>query len=183
MIEDDDVAAAPVADEVRAARSGDRAAFRRLLARFGPAAHGAIVALAGVVEAEDLMQDVCLTSWQKLDDLREPSRFGPWLLSIARNAARRSLRAQGSRVEVGAVEVEPAQLAGDDDALAATEVLAQLAKVPEAFREVLAMRLVDGLSGQEIAAATGRSHGAVRVALARGMERLRERLIQEGWRA
>jgi RNA polymerase sigma-70 factor (ECF subfamily) len=43
------------------------------------------------------------------------------------------------------------------------------------------MRLVEGLSGPEIAELTGLEPGSVRVNLCRGMELLRERLRKEGW--
>jgi RNA polymerase sigma-70 factor (ECF subfamily) len=56
-----------------------------------------------------------------------------------------------------------------------------LRSLPEAYRETLTMRLVEGLTGPEIAEATGLTAGSVRVNLCRGMELLRELLKQEGW--
>ncbi len=58
----------------------------------------------------------------------------------------------------------------------ALEALAAIRAMPEAYRETLTMRLVEGLSGPEIAAATGLTHDSVRVNLSRGMRLLRERL-------
>jgi RNA polymerase sigma-70 factor (ECF subfamily) len=55
-------------------------------------------------------------------------------------------------------------------------VLEIVRKLPEAYRETLLMRLVEGMSGQEIADRTGLSPGSVRVNLHRGMKMLRERL-------
>jgi RNA polymerase sigma-70 factor (ECF subfamily) len=43
------------------------------------------------------------------------------------------------------------------------------------------MRLIEGMSGPEIAAATGLTAGSVRVNLCRGMNLLRELLEKEGW--
>jgi RNA polymerase sigma-70 factor (ECF subfamily) len=48
--------------------------------------------------------------------------------------------------------------------------------LPEAYRETLILRLVEGLTGPEIAEQTGLSAGSVRVNLHRGMKLLRERL-------
>jgi RNA polymerase sigma-70 factor (ECF subfamily) len=52
--------------------------------------------------------------------------------------------------------------------------------LPEAYRETLALRLVGGLSGQEIAERTGLTHGSVRVNLTRGMALLRPLLQEAG---
>ncbi len=58
----------------------------------------------------------------------------------------------------------------------AAAAVAAIQQLPEAYRETLAMRLVDGLSGPEIAAATGLTPESVRVNLHRGFKLLRERL-------
>ena len=47
----------------------------------------------------------------------------------------------------------------------------------ETYRETLILRLVEGMTGPEIAARTGMTHGSVRVNLHRGMEQLRAKLI------
>ena len=48
--------------------------------------------------------------------------------------------------------------------------------LPEAYRETLILRLVEGMTGPEIAARTGLTAGSVRVNLCRGMQQLREKL-------
>jgi RNA polymerase sigma-70 factor (ECF subfamily) len=57
-------------------------------------------------------------------------------------------------------------------------VLAAVRTLPEAYRETLMLRLVEGLSGPEIAEKTGMTSASVRVNLHRGMKQLREKL---GW--
>jgi RNA polymerase sigma-70 factor (ECF subfamily) len=56
------------------------------------------------------------------------------------------------------------------------QVLAALRALPEAYQETMILRLVEGLTGPEIAEQTGLSPGSVRVNLHRGMRLLRERL-------
>ncbi|HEX6323359.1 MAG TPA: sigma factor-like helix-turn-helix DNA-binding protein, partial [Vicinamibacterales bacterium] len=58
----------------------------------------------------------------------------------------------------------------------AAAAVAAIQDLPEAYRETLALRLVEGLSGPEIAAATGLRPDSVRVNLHRGFKLLRERL-------
>jgi RNA polymerase sigma-70 factor, ECF subfamily len=48
--------------------------------------------------------------------------------------------------------------------------------LPETYRETLILRLVEGMTGPEIAARTGLTHGSVRVNLHRGMQQLRAKL-------
>ena len=58
----------------------------------------------------------------------------------------------------------------------AREAVAAIRSLPEAYRETLMLRFVAGLSGLEIAARTGLTHGSVRVNLHRGVEMLRKKL-------
>jgi RNA polymerase sigma-70 factor (ECF subfamily) len=58
-------------------------------------------------------------------------------------------------------------------------VLAAIRRLPEAYREPLILRLVEGMTGPEIAARTGLTAGSVRVNLHRGMHMLRETLGKE----
>ena len=55
-------------------------------------------------------------------------------------------------------------------------VLAAIRRLPEAYRETLVLRLVEGMTGPEIAERTGLTPGSVRVNLHRGMQMLREAL-------
>ena len=55
-------------------------------------------------------------------------------------------------------------------------MLAAIRALPEAYRETLVLRLVEGMTGPEIAERTGLTAGSVRVNLYRGMKQLRERL-------
>ena len=59
-------------------------------------------------------------------------------------------------------------------------VLAVIRTLPEAYREPLILRLVEGMTGPEIATRTGLTHGSVRVNLYRGMQLLREKLGKTG---
>ena len=60
-------------------------------------------------------------------------------------------------------------------------VMEHLRSLPDVYKETLTMRLVESMTGPEIAAATGLTAGSVRVNLCRGMSLLRELLEKEGW--
>ena len=175
---------AEYADLAATAQSGDRTAFARLYERFAPAVHGVLVATAPVSEAQDLVQDVFLLALRSLGGLEDPRRFGPWLMTIARNRARDAHKKQTRMVPMqdGFEPVDPAADSADvargalDDGDEADRALGAIRALPEAYRETLALRLVEGLSGPEIAARTGLTHGSVRINPHRGMKLLRERL-------
>src|SRR5688500_14344424 len=64
---------------VRRAGSGDAAAFARLYERYVRMVHGLLLGRVGRTDVEDLVQDVFLTAWRRLDHLRDPAAFGGWL--------------------------------------------------------------------------------------------------------
>src|SRR5262245_25915943 len=75
------------AELVEAVRRGDRDAFERLYRRFSPVVHGVLLARVPAGEVDDLVQDVFLTAYRKLDGLRDGAAFGGWIAMIARNRA------------------------------------------------------------------------------------------------
>lgn len=158
---------------VEAARSGDRAAFARLYERYAPVVHGVLLARVGPADADDLVQEVFIAAWERLDSLRDAGALGGWLCAIARHKAATSRR--GPQRPGLLPEGLPApQAAAETDE--AERALAAIRSLPEAYREPLVLRLVEGLTGPQIAARTGLTPGSVRVNLHRGMAMLRERL-------
>ncbi len=162
---------------VCAARNGDRGAFGTLYQRYARMVHGILLARVPRQVAEDLLQDVFLQALPRLASLRDATRFGGWLAAIARNRANdhhRQSRPVGELNE-GSWAGAAGQKRGEDvsDGLFLLEAVRSL---PEAYRETLILRFVEGMTGPEIAEKTGLKHGSVRVNLYRGMQMLRETL-------
>ncbi len=156
---------------VEAARRGDRQAFERLYARYAAMVHGILLARIPRIDVEDLVQEVFLTVFRRLPTLRDPAAFPGWLAMIARNRAIDHLR------RVPATEELPEDLPSRDAAETEARAILRIVRtLPEAYRETLILRLVEGMTGPEIAARTGLTAGSVRVNLHRGMARLREAL-------
>jgi RNA polymerase sigma-70 factor (ECF subfamily) len=166
--------ATPASDAlvVEAARAGDRQAFGQLYGKYVRMVHGMLLARVPRADVDDLVQDVFLSAMDRLSALRDAAAFPGWLASIARNRAVDFLRRK--RVPTEELIQEPA--AHDGDTGAALAVLAEIRALPEAYRETLVLRLVEGLTGPEIAERTGLTHASVRVNLHRGMKQLRARL-------
>jgi RNA polymerase sigma-70 factor (ECF subfamily) len=155
---------------VRAAAAGDRAAFGELYIRYARMVHGILLGRVPPGEAEDLVQDVFISAMKQLTGLRAAAAFPGWLAAIARNRAMDHFR--GSRERVPLDERQPAKGAVEDAFL----VLDVVRRLPEAYRETLILRLVEGMTGPEIALRTGLTPESVRVNLCRGMKMLRELL-------
>ena len=156
---------------VAAARDGDRTAFGRLYDRFARMVHGVLLARVPRSDVDDLVQDVFLQAMRRLGSLRSADSFGPWLAAIARNRARDHYRRGEDTVELP--EDVPGAPHPEGEAMT---VLGAIRRLPEAYRETLLLRLVEGLTGPEIAERTGLTPGSVRVNLHRGMQMLREAL-------
>ena len=159
---------------VRAAQSGNRAALGALYQQYGRLVHGILLAYVSPAEAEDLMQDAFVKVMERLPELREPAAFPSWLIAIARRTAMdygRSLKPMAELREHRAKGAQP-----DGEAFA---VLAVIQRLPESYRETLVLRLVEGMTGPEIAARTGLTPESVRVNLCRGAKMLRALLKGE----
>ena len=166
-------------DLVRAAQSGDRSAFGALYERYAPMVHGILLGRVPAGAVEDLVQDVFMKAMPRVGSLRDTAHFGAWLAAIARNRAvdffREATPGQAHFEDAGEGEPE-SKSKGNADGADAEHVLAAIRRLPEAYRETLILRLVEGMTGPEIAARTGLTHGSVRVNLHRGMQQLRELL-------
>jgi len=161
---------------VKAAQQGDRSAYGRLYSRYARMVHGILMTRVPNSAVEDLVQDVFLQALPRLGTLRDASRFGGWLAAIARNRATDFHRQTKPDVKfeeelhLGAKEGRP----GREDRREALVILEAIRSLPESYRETLMLRLVEGMTGPEIASRTGLTHGSVRVNLHRGMQQLRD---------
>jgi RNA polymerase sigma-70 factor, ECF subfamily len=161
---------------VKAVLAGDRDGFARLYDLYAPLVHGIVLARVPRSEVDDLVQDIFLHAFKKLDTLRDWAAFGPWIAMIARN---RSMDYHRRSKET--VEVTDDLRSSDTSLTKANEILELIRGLPEAYRETLVLRLVEGMTGPEIAARTGLTPASVRVNLHRGMKQLREKLgFEEG---
>jgi RNA polymerase sigma-70 factor, ECF subfamily len=168
-------------DLVQAARQGDRAAFGKLYALYARMVHGILLVKVPLKDVDDLVQDVFLRAMPRLSGLRDAERFGAWLAAITRNRARdyyRQTRATALVTESLGEVAEGAASSSAAPETNAASILLAVRFLPDAYRETLILRLVEGMTGPEIAVRTGMTPGSVRVNLHRGMQKLREKLGQ-----
>ena len=161
---------------IEAVLAGNRDMFGRLYQLYAPLVHGVLLARLPRSEVEDMVQDIFLHALRKLHTLRDTRAFGSWIAMIARNRAMDFHRRSHETVELS----DDLRTA-DSSQSKAEEILAIIRTLPEAYRETLVLRLVEGMTGPEIATRTGLTSASVRVNLHRGMKLLREKLgFKEG---
>lgn len=158
-------------------RAGDQDAFNELYRMFAPMVHAVILVKVPYEDVPDIVQDVFITAFEKIGTLRDPRAFGGWLAKIARNRAAEFHRSKRVSEEISDDMRGPANAAAE-----AMEILDAIRSLPETYSEILALRLIEGMTGAEIADRTGLTHDSVRVKLHRGMAQLRETLGIKGKR-
>jgi RNA polymerase sigma factor (sigma-70 family) len=167
-------------------RAGDREAFGRVVERYQSLICSLAYSSSGsLARSEDLAQETFVTAWQRLGELREPSKLRPWLCAIVRrlsaNAARREWRRGGPAESLGAIP-EPASAAADPASEAVTQeeesmLWRSLAGLPGTYREPMVLFYRQGQSIAEVAQSLDLSEDAVKQRLARGRALLRDKLV------
>ncbi len=161
----------PIARRVAQARSGSQEACSWLYRRYLPLVHGLLLARFRPAIADELTQECFALAFQRLRQLREPAYFGAWIATIARHLRSPDGAREESideRFDVQDPDADPSRQAE------AARLLAAIRSLPGSYAETLALRLVEGMSGAEIAQLTGLTPDSVRVNLHRGMHKLRQ---------
>jgi RNA polymerase sigma-70 factor, ECF subfamily len=185
---DPDVRASISGDEgalVALAQSGDQGAFTELVRRYSPRLRGVLFRITRNPETtHDALQDALLRAWQNIDRFQARSSFFTWITRIAINEAYRTIRRNEG---AGALPLDdaigeripgwgdrPEEVFESHEFLAAIE--AALGRLPIAYREVVVLRDVEGLSTAEASDALGIEERALKSRLHRGRMALRREL-------
>jgi RNA polymerase sigma-70 factor (ECF subfamily) len=179
---------APRQDEaalVRAAQGGDEVAFAELVRRYQRAVYRIAYGLTrNGADADDLAQETFVRAYQALDRFRADEPLYPWLARITVNLAYSLFRRRRRRPETA---IEPLieagqQWAADDDptrdaaeAERREQLQASFAELTQEHQAILVLRVVEGLSYDEIARTLGVPMGTVMSRLSRARAELKTR--------
>jgi RNA polymerase sigma-70 factor, ECF subfamily len=181
---------------VKAAATGDRGAMEALLVRAQEVAYRFSLLVCGHPEdAEDVMQDALLKTFQHVATISEPEAFRTWLYSTVRNACLMKRRRRvgepsnfvsverGIETNEGTVRVDVADpsRAIDQrliDGWVDSRLHQALKRLPPRYRMIVVMREIEGLSTKEVAAIAGVSEANVKTRLHRARLMLRKQLEQ-----
>jgi len=185
----------PISDElalVRAAKAGDISAFEQLVRRYDRNVFRIAQHITQNREdAEDVVQDAFLKSYENLKNFQEQSKFYTWLVRIAVNEALMRLRRrrpermvsldEDVKTEEDSMPREVADWTPNPEQQYSQEELRDILTrtiqgLPSSFRTVFVLRDVEGLSTEETAEELGLSIPAVKSRLLRARLQLRERL-------
>jgi len=189
---------ADVAALVRRAQAKDPSAFTDLIRRYERTALSIAYAVLGDADrAGEVVQEAFVRAWERLADLNDPDRFGPWLCGVVRNLAtdvrRRQRLAPKAETDVlaarngqsdegtgGLIAADP--LATDPlDELGRREqhrlVAEALDGLDEQTRTAVVMRYFEDRSSKEIGQLLGLSPAAVDMRLSRARQQLKQRLL------
>lgn len=169
----------------RFVRTGDDAAFEALVRRHGPMVLAVCRRSIGDAHAaEDAFQATFLVLARRARSIRDADRLGPWLYGVARRVASRSraeLVRRRSRERGGEAVTshEPVDRPPVDPSLG-PELDVELSRLPRAYRDVVILCDLEGLTHDEASRQLGWPVGTVKGRLHRARNQLRERLESRG---
>jgi len=167
-----------LAGDFVAARSGDLAAFERLMRQYERLVLVTALRLLGSLpDAQDISQEVFLKLYRNLGKVAGESGLSPWLYRVTVNAchdARRRRRPESPVEAAGQLAA-----AGNDPQQAITEaerrrvVGLSLRMLPEKERAAIVLRDMEGLSTEEVARVLGSSEATVRSQISKARVKMR----------
>jgi RNA polymerase sigma-70 factor (ECF subfamily) len=181
-------------------RAQDTSVLEILMERYSPRIYRVAFGITrSHGDAEEIVQDVFLTLFRKIDSFEGRAALGTWLYRVAANAALIKRRGKRAEMEVkledylptfksdGHREADRAMLLADWSGTPEGELLSGearailedgLALLPEHYRAILVLRDVEELSNEEVAEALGESVASVKSRLHRARMALREVLTR-----
>lgn len=169
-------------------RNGDVAAYAELVSKYTQKVHNLAFRITRNEEdTEEIVQDVFVTVYKKIDKFEGKAAFSSWLYRITANTAFMKLRKRKQRVAVSFEEVveggvEGLMLMTEETPHSGTHheirdtIEKALGQLPAEYRAIFILRDVDGLSNQEVADILQITVPAVKSRLHRSRLMLRKRL-------
>ena len=164
---------------VEAAVSGDIEGFGELCRRY----YAAMVAIGYSVLsdhqlAEDAVQESFARALINLRNLKNKTRFAPWLAAICRNVAKDMVAAKARQINTE----DLSQVAVDDSVSEDDSLIRQaIERLPASAKELVVLRYYDGLSYEQIASVLGISRAAINGRLARAKRKMENYLRRNGF--
>lgn len=134
------------------------------------------------MEAEDVMQEAFLAAFRNIDSFRGEVSFGSWLKRIVVNRSLDALRKKSldlEPLEDGRTIIDDDHYNGEEVELKVEQVKAAIAAMPDNYRVLLTLYLIEGYDHEEISQILEMSNAAVRTGYSRAKKRLQEMLEQK----
>ena len=166
---------------VAEARSGRPDAFETLIQRYQRRACAVGLGVGVRPDAlQDVLQESFLQAFRDMASLRQPGSFGPWFLSIVRNAARMSLRKVEPAIPSPSLDSKGESYSDGFERIEFSAYLRERVQtLPEGVRDAIFLYYYEGESVKKVAGALGITRSAVKNRLQKGRALLREKLWRE----
>jgi len=166
---------------IQAVFAGEKAAYEKLYDCYAPLVRAICYdTTRNLTDAQDLAQDVFMRAYEKLGHLRDPDRFGKWVVGIARLRCRewrrQRLRSRDKHVGLDDAELAIANPSNDDRIEQLREMITTL---PEKERLALHTFYLQGKSADNARRIMGLSRSGFYRVLERARKRLEHLLVQE----
>ncbi len=141
--------------------------------------------LKDAADAEDAVQEAFIKAFEKLHQYEAEVTFGAWLKRIVVNKCIDVLKSRKHQlVELNEVHLKVADTPKHDpwlveDAVSLNDVKTAIAKLPDKYRYVVVLYLIEGYDHQEISEILGISQVASRTQLSRGKTKLQTLLTPQ----
>jgi len=167
----------PKDELVELCRKGDQSGYKRLYTQYARAMYNTCLRIVNNdSDAEDILQEAFVDAFRSLNSFEYRSTFGAWLKRIVIN---KSINLLKSRKHVTVSFDEQGELLNleensydDDFEFRVEKVRDAIRHLPDGYRTVLSLYLVEGYDQEEIASIMGITHSTVRTQYMRAKQRL-----------
>lgn len=162
---------------VERAQAGDVTSFENLYREFHQRLYLFASRMTGCVSlAEEVVQEVFIKAWRKLDYFRHDSQFYTWLRKIASHTVIDKLRAKNSAIYSNTIEIDELQLQGRERVGESDDLEKLISRLPSGARSVFILHDIEGYSHREISELIQVAEGTSKAQLHRARKLLREQL-------
>lgn len=143
---------------IRRCKQGDKQAQAWLYETYSAKLFAVCLRITGYKQAaEDVLHDGFIIIYSSIGRLRDVSRLDAWMTRIVVNLALRYMKCQQNKVAVEAVEMADMQTDDDESecGISFEEIMELVNRLPEGYREVFRLSVLEGMSHNEIARLLG----------------------------
>lgn len=171
---------------VERCKKGDPASYSALYQRYARAMYNTSLRIVNNTgDAEDVLQEAFLDAFRSLHDFHYRSTFGAWLKRIVINKSINTLRKR--KMETIGIDEDHTQSLAEEEPADESELQLRVAEVknairllPDGYRTVLSLYLLEGYDHEEISGILGITHNTVRTQYIRAKQKLVNLLKQGG---
>lgn len=163
-------------------RNNNRKAQKELYDRFSSNLFASCLKYApNYEEAQDILQDTFITIFKKIDQFKDEGSFEGWCRRIAVNTALQHYRKKKVFNLVNEDQIKDEEVEEETDDIDLKNLLAMVQQLPDRYRMVFSMYVLDGYSHKEIARSMNITEGTSKSNLARARLHLKEMI--NTWRS